>query len=77
MSDDNLDVIFSGEHPLRNGGKVQYYNVGPWGLEVCFDENGVVQASHDASVEDAEQSVKVWRTWAAFLARKGWEANNE
>jgi hypothetical protein len=74
---ESLDVTFNGEHPLRDGGKVQYYSVGSWSLEICFDKNGVVQPSHDASVEDAEQSVKEWRAWASFLARKGWEANNE
>jgi len=74
MSDNNLNVIFDGEHPLHDGGKVEYYNVGSWTLEICFDKNGVAQLDGDGSVEHALEAVEAWQAWAAFVARKGWEA---
>jgi len=74
MSDNNLNVIFDGEHSLHDGGKVEYYNVGSWTLEICFDKNGVVQLDGDGSVEHALEAVQAWQAWAAFVARKGWEA---
>ena len=74
MNDNSFDVVFDGEHPLHDGGKVEYYNVGSWTLEICFDENGVAQLDGDASVEHALEAVEAWQAWAEFLARKGWEA---
>jgi hypothetical protein len=73
MSDNLPEVTFDREYPLGVGGKVKYYDVAGWSMEVVFDENGNLDPDCDVNLEDAERSALAWQAWTEFVKTKGWE----
>jgi hypothetical protein len=73
MSDNTSEVTFDREYPLRGGGKVKYYEVEGWHMEVSFDEDGNLDPDCDVNLEDAERAILAWQAWTKFVKEKGWE----
>ena len=73
MSEELPNVELEREYGLRDGGRVEYYKVSSWSMEVVYDKDGVLDLDSDADLQYARQAAEAWKAGADFIENGGLE----
>lgn len=72
--DEPMAVKFDYGHTLNNGGRVEYYRVNSWTMEVVYDADGIIDLDSDADLQYSKRAARAWQAWADFIENGGLES---